>query len=363
MCVHLHLLFFQNSKVGMKKISGIIFLCFLVLLMWQRGGIAKTTVAVTSPGGEIDIGTETVKFTQQFEDELDLIGPIFADAFAFSNTLGYPIGKAYIGTFPHMEFGVSLGTGLTNMESRRDDHDDSDGTEVLGVAPAPSLHFGFGLGMGFDVIGKIFVYDFSMYDPEVDYKGYELRDFRMYSFGGRIRYNWLKDAVLVPFLLHFGGLTFSLGADYMRGNLEFGGDYDTTFEDIVVTPPGTAVPVDFSGAYVSKLKWYQLSLSLDALAYFDILYVLTFYTGVGCSVGYGWFTMEFDAAGDLDYSGTNVGSATMTSENKYNPQKVIPTYTAGLEVNILVMKINAETKVNLRNKSDISVLIGTRLQF
>ena len=59
----------------------------------------------------------------------------------------------------------------------------------------------------------------------------------------------------------------------------------------------------------------------------------------------------------------SVGTVIFKSKNSYRPTPVIPLYILGLEINIFVVKLNAETMVNLYNKSDVNVQFGTRFQF
>jgi hypothetical protein len=351
----------------MKKIFEFVSMILIIIFCSQNLLNAKTTITYDftlggipiTPGGELE-------FAQQYQDRADLNGPNFANAYAFSNILGYPVGKSTLGTFPHFEIGVALGTGLTNMEYFEDGSTAKDEGALPGIAPSPVLHFGFGLAGGFDVLGKFFTMNSNLYSPDINQTNFRLEKFNMYSFGGKIRYNWLKETTIIPFVLTFGGLTFSLGGDFMRGNIITGGTYEATFSGIELGPPiSGARDLALAGDYTAALKWYQMSVSFQTLIYFDILYLFSIYTGFGLSVGKGWFEIDFDVFADATDTATStqLGTVTLVSENKYQPDNFLPTSIFGLELNLGFIKLNAETMVNLRNRSDVSVLVGTRFQF
>ena len=81
---------------------------------------------------------------------------------------------------------------------------------------------------------------------------------------------------------------------------------------------------------------------------------------------FGSFKLESGGNGnltttDLTPPNDNLGTLDFSSKNKYKPSPVMPLYILGLEINILVLKLTAETMVNLLNRSDVNVQFGTRL--
>ena len=116
----------------------------------------------------------------------------------------------------------------------------------------------------------------------------------------------------------------------------------------------------------------MFSLTAQAVAYFDIFYLFSFYTGFGLTGNYGYFKMEFDGDGllssdDPGYIGFRpdgqVGTLLFESTNTYQPYYVIPTYLVGLEINLWVLKVTGETMVNLYNRKDVNATVGVRFQF
>ncbi|MFW5861835.1 MAG: hypothetical protein ACOCWZ_06245 [Spirochaetota bacterium] len=334
---------------------------------------ARTTIDVTGSGGTtIPPGSEE-EYENQVQDLSDLNGPIVANAFALANTMGYPIGKSSIGGFPHFEAGLAVGAGFTNTVYYSDDEDAPDGS-FPGIMANPVIHAGVGLPGGFDVIGKLFYFRLNMYDPGLESSTASLEEINMVSIGGKVRYNYIEDKTVIPFLLSFGGLTFSLGLDVMMGNMGVTGNYETEFEDITIEDSfGTlhTVTTAFDGDYDATISWTIVSLTTQAVAYIDIMYLFSFYTGLGLTGNLGFFSTDFNGDGDLTTddpayfaaTGTDVvGTLNFQSTNSYTPDYFIPTWIFGLELNLTVLKITGETMVNLRNGEDVTLQAGVRIQ-
>jgi len=364
----------------MIKPSTSIFLiiyCLFIIVVFNKNIYSSTSITISgSPIPITDIDTN--KMANQIQHTTDLNGPFIADAFALANVLGYPIGKSYIGSFPHFELGIAVGAGCTNMKYfDKDDPAHDNGTLPM-FAPNPVLHFGLGLGGGFDVLGKAFYISKSVinkYKSDIDYeaRGTTLKDFKIYSTGVKLRYNYIKEKRVLPFYLAFGGVTFSLGCNFIYGDISFIGDYKYDFDDISVNVPApTNIPMNFDGQFEANIHWAIFTLDAQAIAYFDIFYIFSLYTGFGVAGNIGAFKLESTGEGAATttnstyqtFTGTNqIGTVTFSSKNRYRSSPVIPLYILGLEINILVLKLNAETMVNLHNRSDVNVQFGTRLQF
>ncbi len=332
-------------------------------------------------GTTIELNPKIADFTDQadmiskVQDKSDLNGPFLADAFALSNITGYPNGSATIGSFPHFQAGVAIGSGCTNMEYFDEESEASDNGSFPMIIPNPVLHVGFGIIGGLDFIGKIFIFDSSMYRPDYENDIATIKDFSLYSAGGRVRYNILPRFTIVPALLSFGGITISMGADAMIGRFRVEGEYETAFEDITVDYSGTDYPLGevlFEGDYIAEVNWKIISGTVTALAYMELFSIFTVYTGVGITLGVGSFKTDFQGVGlcttdNNTYflaAGTyEVGTLTFTSKNKYTAHPFIPTYILGAEVSLFFFKLHVETMVNLYTGKDVTALIGARIQF
>lgn len=290
----------------------------------------------------------------------------YAAAFALANVGGYPIGDAYIGSFPHMFFGVSLTVGCANMK-----YFDADVAREENVYPAyapnPVLYFGFGLAGGFDLLIKAMVFSDTMYRPPISQKSAKLSKMNLYSFGGKIRKNLVSKKEILPNLFDFGGVTVSAGGDFMEGIIAINGNYEYTLKNISVNPPGGLYNLDFNAFYNFNVKWTMLSANAQILAYLHFLWIFDFYTGVGFATTWGITSLRASGIGLVSNVILNpaapIGTIYAVASYSKSPRFFMGLYIAGLEVNIWVLKVTAETMVNITNGKDISLQLGTRLQF
>lgn len=333
---------------------------------------AKTTFTISSTNTTIPVGTTSLfddltaqaqSFTDQFQSSVDKNGPAWANAYGLSNSTGYATGKAYLGDFPHFEAGFFLNAGLANTKVLQNSNSGSYNGETVAIGAYPSVRVGFGLGGGFDFQGKFFSINKDFYNMDYDLKKVRLEDYSLYCIGGRLRYNIIKEKTVIPFLFTFGGLTLSTGADMMRGLIKVGGDYDKEFTSIDLSSSlGLSVNPVLDGQYDASITWYQLSVSTQLLAYFEIVKLFSFYTGGGLTVGYGWFNTEFNANGIIsDTTFGDLAEVSLDSKSKYHPKKIFPTYAIGVELNIPLVKVIVESQVNLRNREDVTITAGMRI--
>ncbi len=368
----------------MKKhlITISIFITQLLLFSLIETAYSDTSIQV---GGLAEqLGIETTTIQMDIDDAADMNGPNIADAFALANILGYPIGKAYIGSLPHFEMGVSLGAGGTNMEFFNDESPASDNGSIPGLISNTVAHFGVGLGGGFDVIGKLLYFDRSVLTRFVDEESlafdadeYEVtvKEVKMYSIGGKVRYNIIERNSIFPYFFEFGGITISLGADYMHWNFGLEGGYEYPLTSTTVPLPAPVgdqeIDLTFDGDFDLYIEGTIFSLTTQVIAYVDLFYFFSFYSGFGLTGNYGSFEIDFDGNGNLvtdstvfqQLNGTLVvGSLLFDTSNKYKPKYILPTYIIGLEINVFVVKLNFETMVSMGNRSDVNVQGGVRFE-
>ncbi len=331
--------------------------------------LAGTSITFTSavPGLTVD----TTDLEKKVQDLIEANGGFLSDAFFLSNITGYPIGKSHIGAFPHFQIGVANGVGCTNMAYFARSKDERNDGSFPMMVPNPVLHFGFGLTERTDFIGKFFMFTSGMYKPEASNSMVRVNEFNIYSAGGRFRYNIVQRTTVLPMVFSFGGITLGMGGDVMMGSVKADGRYRASYKSVNVTYGAFNQDVNLSldSRYNADVNWAVYSATAQALAYFDFFYLFSFYTGMGLTGGYGIFNTTFTANGTLTSDvaipllGTTVGTMTMNSTNKYKPYPVAPTYILGLEINLLMLKLNLETMVNMRNGSDVTALVGTRMEF
>ncbi len=352
----------------------LLFFCFSVFFTSARLSFSSTSINITDTPIPIT-SIDTDEMSAQIQHTTDLNGPFVANAFALANVLGYPIGKSTIGNFPHFQLGIAAGAGCANM-NYFDKNDSAKENDTLPVfAPNPVIHFGVGLFGGLDLLSKVLYISKSAvnkYKPGIDYErnGITLNDFMIFSTGAKLRYNYIKEKKILPYYLSFGGITFSLGGSFMYGDIKFIGDYTYDFENVTVNlPPSRTVQMHFDGQFGADIHWAIFSIDAQAVAYFDIFYLFSFYTGFGLACNMGSFKLDSGGEGKLTADnvspplpGNDMGKLSFSSKNKYHPSPLMPLYILGLEINILVVKLNVETMVNLLNRSDVNIQFGTRVQ-
>ncbi len=371
----------------MKKSITKSLLILLANLLFAGISYPSTEVTTTGIASQIEnFDATTESMLQDFDNAAQRNGPFVVNAFSLANLLGYPIGKAYLGSLPHFELGMAAGAGCTNMKYFDDDtpEEDKNGTWPM-IIPNAVAHLGIGIGNGFDILGKFFYLSKNIYDHELstgkardktdtDSSGSKEKarydDFIIYSFGGKLRYNIIENVPLVPLLLEFSGITVSLGGDMMYGRTNMGGDYqlDLSRSSVMIGGASRNIDMQFNGTYTSVIEYSVFSLTAQVIGYVDIFYFFSFYTGFGFTGNYGFFKIEFDGTGKMlsddlaELTGSDeVGTVNFITKNKFHPEYFFPTYIIGLEINILVVKLNVESMVNLSNGDDVNIQVGTRI--
>lgn len=355
----------------MKNIRTLIVAALTIKLLSESGLQARTSLSVQTliPTATIPGVTDLLS---DIEDRTDLNGRYISNSFALANITGYPVGKAHIGRFPSFEGGLAVGGGLTNAAYFDNDSKASDNGSLPGVTLNPVFRLGVGLTDRIDVLIKAFYVNTKIIKQDVGTSLARLSYAGLSSEGIKLRYNIVKRQTIVPLLFSFGGITLSLGADALYGQIKVRGRYDTDFKNILVDYGTGSVPLtlDFDGRYGGKAEFGMLSLTAQACVYIDLLYLFSVYTGFGITGGYGKCKLSFDGTGlltttDLTYIGTFstpvVGQLDFSSSNRYYPYVAIPAYIVGLEINIFVLKLTGETMLNLYNLKDVNAQIGVRV--
>lgn len=288
----------------------------------------------------------------------------YPGAFALANVGGYPMGDAYIGNFPHMFFGVSATIGCANMKYYDEDVP-REKSVYPAYAPNPVLYFGFGMAGGFDCMFKLMIFTDAIYKPPLNQESAKLGKFNLYSGGVKLRKNVIGKKKILSNIFDFGGFTVSAGADFMQGILSIDGHYRYTLNSIYVNPPGGFYNINFDAFYNFNLKWLMLSVNAQALAYINFLWIFDVYAGFGLSLNYGVNSLDGSGIGPITSTALTGYSEYLfaMASYRYKPRVFMGLFVAGLEINIWILKITLETMVNISNGRDISLQLGTRLQF
>jgi hypothetical protein len=326
----------------------------------------------------------------------DVNAETLATGLAMTNTLGYPNGKSTIRKFPFFEIGASAGAGV--YQYKRIDQFSKDNLELNPTIPGGGLNGGFHVGTGLtdriDVMLKFFALspfynDKRKVDKSDDSQSYnlEVTDMSVYSFGIKPRYNLLKRRGSV--LAAFGGVSCNLGLDYFYARIAGKVDYSKTVPGIefnLQDPFDSAHEISQSIGLIGdvhgtgELKTDIISITPEVFAYFDLLYLFSFYTGPSVSINSGSFEFNIDTRGTLsndealvipgtpagDYTfvdaGQEIATAALISKNKMIPARFIPRWTLGLELNIWVLKVQLEASTILTSPTEsLMAQVGLRI--
>lgn len=336
-------------------------------------------------------------FAQNFVSKNDTV---IATGMALANTLGYPNGKSIIGVFPHFEVGVAAGVGVYQYKRYKDF--DTTNIENNPVVPGGglngSVHFGTGISDDMDITFKVFVFgpyykiekNFSKDDPTNAFKA-KLTKNDVYSFGAKVRYNLLKETKLVPFVLSFGGITVNLGLDYMKGDFRTDVTYSTTKNVTIqfidpfggtTSPASQTTDLRSTVNGTANISWNFISLTPEAFVYIDLFYLFSIYTGPSITLTAGQMRLNVKSKGVMQNVSPIVANASdasplvnipalsdiaygqLVSDEKWSPKWLTPKWVVGLEINLLMVKIQAEVASILTDyKQSAIAQVGIRAQF
>jgi hypothetical protein len=324
-------------------------------------------IGITAPEA-LNAEMEFEAFVDNFFTENEEVIP---GGLAMVNTLGYPNGKATIKPFPHFEFGVAAGVGILEYGRYEDFSEDNPTIPFGGINAA--VHVGTGITERLDVtvkffsLGLVYKVDESFDDEagDVEYK-VRIKDTEVYSAGAKFRYNLLPSITIVPLLLSFGGVSVNLAFDYMKGETKTILEMKET-RDIKVS--GIDETVEASHINEGKIEWNLYSVTPEMLVYLDLLYFISLYTGPSVSFNYGTFDFTMNGSGKLvgqgpNFAGTDIADIDVRIDYSMKPYAMIPKWTLGIELNILMLKLQAEV-ISILNSPTDSVMgqVGIRMQF
>lgn len=349
---------------------------FVPTIIWAGTTVTFTTDLTEFQTDQLIEGAD--KYQKFVDNFFNTNEKVFPTALVMANTLGYPNGKATIGTFPHFEFGVAAGGGVYQL-SRYEDFSEENPTSPFAGANA-GAHVGTGITDRLDVTFKFFSLgwfnvpekEFSRDRNETFYE-LKINDFKLITTGVKARYNLIPGITIIPVLLSFGGINLNLGVDYMKGET----NTELTIQDveeIEIGAAGLEETVEAVATYTSigQIEWSFLSVTPEMLVYMDFIYFLTIYTGPSVSINSGSLDVNLQGSGNVVATGelgsyaTDDKLATIIVDSEYTmkPKRYIPKWTAGVEINLLALKIQAEVVSILSSPKD-SVMgqLGVRFQF
>ncbi|HPA73755.1 MAG TPA: hypothetical protein PKY31_15905 [Spirochaetota bacterium] len=370
----------------------------ILAMLAVAGGVARATTIemeiipsdlLISVGVDFsDYAATSQELTQHPNLFIHKNSEVLPTGLAMANVLGYPNGRAMIGQFPHFEFGVSAGVAAYQIFRYQDYNKDN--PEIPGGGVNGAFHFGTGIDDRMDIMFKIFVlgsyftYD-RTFDQKADDREYDMQvtDNSVYSFGVKTRFNVLRPSRRSFF--SFGGVNLNLSFDYMSARFAAKGTYYTTQTVDVQVPDfinGTseATPCEVYGTVngSSTISWHLFSVTPEALAYFDVFYFISVYSGFAVSFNRGAVTFEADAEGELrnrtpiiDPNDNTlvdadqvIATAMLHADSSMTPNIVLPRFILGFEFDLWAFKLQLEASSLLTNPTDsFSAQVGIRTEF
>ncbi|MBN1533919.1 MAG: hypothetical protein JXA20_14715 [Spirochaetes bacterium] len=352
-----------------RTTAAVLLLFAAALLRPEKSG----ALTIVDTSGIPNLAPEGVlQYISKMQNIFSTNGPAFANAFMLANLGGYPVGTSSLGGPGHFFAGISASLGLAHMEYYDHDLERPEGYYPA-YAPNPVIFAGIGIDSRLDLLLKFFIYNDSIYLPPIDYSYAKLTSIGVYAFGARFRYQAVPRVIIFPGLFHFGGIAVLLGGDVMTGNVAFDGEY--LYDLGMISTAAGDVGVNLNSIYSAKMRWYIGSITLEALAYFDIFWIFSIYTGAGMTMAYGTLTMQFIgyALGSAYPAGANayfttfgtddLGYVTVISDNLYKPKFYHPLFIIGLDINLYIVRVSVESVVDMRNRSDVNIQLGARFQY
>jgi len=311
-----------------------------------------------------------------------------------ANTIGYPNGKSII---PNFECGMAVGAGVYQYDrykSFENFSENEDDLEVPGAGANAAVHFGFGLSGDTDISFKLFINQ-GMYKPdkninkESDVHKYDftLDETNLVSFGVKGRYNLVSEKKIIPFLFSFGGVTAGVALDYQHGRVTSTGTYQdtrmTTFTGVDAVSGESfneTVNVETTVNGKADFEWNIISVTPEIMVYSDFFYFLTLYTGPAVSLNAGSANFSMSASGVLKNltpvygdensilvvaeEGSTVATGVLRANEPFSVPLAVPLWKAGVEINILAFKIQAEGAAVLTSPTkSFTAQLGIRVQF
>ena len=161
--------------------------------------------------------------------------------------------------------------------------------------------------------------------------------------------NWLKP------LFTYAGLGYSVGLFYNQN--EITAKFNINQTETISTGLGDAYFAITNGNFNVDTK--SLSLDVEIKPYFNALWILDVFVGLGCSVN---LVSKFSVSGNLNgqLNTTNLGGGTETSSMRVVAEEkghvVVPRIIIGIQFNILMIKIPIQYSKSYSEDSEIHAL-------
>ncbi len=323
------------------------------------------------------IDTEIIKVQDEVNQDLPSASPDrLMQGMANSSVMaGKGIGTDYASKMNVVLIGAGVGVGADLTKDKTTQGD------ISGVGVAPGLIIGANLG--FLDAERILGMDTDRLNMYVNYAGYNYNhvlndkpdkkssiDAKMNAMGTHFRYDWIKgnDSKLFG----WGGVKFHFGYEYNKTEITFKSKIN---QAVNTTSGGATITGTITGSPVATITSATHSIPLALSTDFQLLYFLSFYTGLGADINFG----QAKGKGSVNANESTVScSAGATCTGAGNPDiKVQPTANingkgsvtpftfralAGLQFNLPWTRIFVQADKGLGNNL-IAATAGLRFAF
>jgi len=385
-------------------------LLIIGILLFPLYGFAGTTFNLYTNDAVMGPYTDISSYTD-FANQLSSFPQLFieknkdftATGFALANPLGYPNGKNTIKKFPHFEAGIAVGASIYDF-SRINDFNTETNPTVPGIGANAGVHFGTGITDNFDLTVKFFTIGlFYTYSNDIQQSiqgkpiNFNFTRNDITSFGIKGRYKLLPRIKVMPYVFSFGGISVNLSLDYLSTDFRMEASYNNADSiSLNLTDPldssntendkPTSIQSQLSGKGTVMSKFF--SVTPEILVYADFFYAITLYTGPSLTINMGHMDINLDIEGDVKNTDNvtinsplsggdlilipanqTIASAVLLSDNRLIPAWFTPRWIIGMEINIVMVKIQVEAAIELaslvhvKEFSDIAatVQVGIRV--
>ncbi|MGB0455243.1 MAG: Lsa36 family surface (lipo)protein [Bacteriovoracaceae bacterium] len=262
----------------------------------------------------------------QVNDELPDIsgGESYAEAMANSTAIaGRSIGVDYNSDMDLFMVGVRLGIAADVGSNSLSDvmSGDVDEKQIAGFGAGLALAGGLNLGM-FDFSknqssDSLFRWDdmnlfFNVFKYDIDQDDVNANTT---TFGVHLQWKWIKARPIVPYFFKWTGVQLTTGYEYNHLEASVSQSITETFTETVNIGGNQTVEATTSGTATIGMDVTTHSIPIEITTGAQLLYFLTFYTGLGASLNFGSGSANVDLNTPIsaDISGTINGNASGTA--------------------------------------------------
>jgi hypothetical protein len=357
----------------MKRNAFVSVLMFASLVLGVRSASAQVVITPAAGADSLasSLGISTDALVQQLTSQVNgLFQTSNVSAFLkdFQNAQSFSakgLGVDYASEGTLVEAGATI-SFASNVDKAYKPSGSYTDPPISGGGGNFSLMAGLGLGLiGLDplmVFGNWFKGTASLGQLDGDYQNW--------GFHGQLRlFGPSRGLSATQFLIRWGGIAITSGADYSRLALRSSQNLRSTF-NLPTNAPGVMVPVTVAsdGPITFSVEQTTWSVPLEITTSLRLLTLLTVYGGLGLDWQLGGgsdmnIKMSATLSGKVpgDTTTVNLGSASVAATGHVNPSAARLREIIGLQINAMLVRLFVQVNVTGDSPLLTSVAAGLRL--